>query len=51
MAYINNFYLNEEFSDFTFIVQGERIPVHRIVLASQSVYLTTVINFDFEQKF
>uniref|UniRef100_A0A914GXA8 BTB domain-containing protein n=1 Tax=Globodera rostochiensis TaxID=31243 RepID=A0A914GXA8_GLORO len=36
-------YLNEEFSDLVLIVDGQRFPVHRVILATRSSYFKAML--------
>ena len=35
---ISNLYLNEECSDVTLVVEGQKFPAHKVILAARSIY-------------
>ena len=40
---LESLYLNEDFSDITLMVQGQPLPVHRVILASSSDYFRALL--------
>lgn len=48
--YVAQLYLNEDYSDITFCVGNERIPAHRVILASREYFRTLLFGFFAENK-
>nr|CAD2200384.1 unnamed protein product [Meloidogyne enterolobii] len=40
---ISSLYLNEDCSDLTLIVEDQRFPVHRVILAARSIYFHAML--------
>ena len=44
-ADIGTLYLHDEYSDATLVVEGQRFPVHKVILAARSEYFRLISEF------